>query len=486
MMYLAFYLTDSNHKVVFQHLMTSKSYTFPQLVNRIHAKAQHIDFTTHYFSLGKHYHLYRYFSLVNGIYYWCLAKTSQMQTLEPYVLLHDLDEMLLEYFDKDGLNRSNISENLDRISLAFHNYIDNGGIVVDGTQYVNQIKQRIPEKADLTEMLYNQTAKLANARQGINTANDEPDSVVTWRVRDTSAFKSIKNELYIDIHETLHLVTRQSKKNRFNLKIIHGTLAMQYIIRAFLPSTAPIVEIKVDSPYGSLANGTDFPMLHECVDDWKGLHSIKLIPPEGRCKFLEHGILMDPQTLFCPIVDCNVSNHLGAKQDEFEVNVSITKSNHVKKIKNLIVSIEFVRLEQGIHQGTANPESNKLPTDRWQIKVLRTTHGRLELESASKLEGAHHADNYKHGNWIIDKELATGNMVSIRGCYENYGLPETAYKITRVFLNYSYEGMLISGTRVKSINIDNHTTSYDPKNHSSVFKGVKYQTTVKSHEIRVS
>lgn len=175
--------------------------------------------------VGRDLEVYKYFSVINKLNYWCLASTSKSKgPLDCFTFLETIDRILLEYFDKDKLSIKKIVNNYDRISLIFNCCVEAGEPNVSDMLYVNKIKEAVPERSDLSKFISStahnlqQAVQLPQQRQQQLQQNQisrgsssliENEEIVPWRT--SRASKHENNELYVDLLETFHVVFE--KKN---------------------------------------------------------------------------------------------------------------------------------------------------------------------------------------------------------------------------------------------------------------------------------
>ncbi|CCH62721.1 hypothetical protein TBLA_0I00620 [Henningerozyma blattae CBS 6284] len=364
-MIISIYVTDRSNSLIFQYLPDANSPTFnefwtkiqyacPEIINtedtliddsqngdnndnntnengeeyakyiQDYNEIGHSNFNIHE-TIGKDLEVYKYYSKENSIYYWCLCSQDIYKgPLEPFVLLNRLDMTLLEYFDKNDLSIKKLINNSDRLSLIFYSFI-NGGEVNVGKLFMNNIRDNVPVKKDLSKVITstahtiqrsiqnvqtgggstrsitsnllsgsNNTSNVSisgngmgnNSSSGFGNSGTINNKVVPWR---SGNVKYTNNEIYIDVIEEIHVVyqRRNSKRyhkiNQFNrndnspMKLIRADIIGELNVRSYL-SDNPMVEVTlVDRNYSDQKTGWSendlfkqlnlgLPMFHDCVE----------------------------------------------------------------------------------------------------------------------------------------------------------------------------------------------------------------------------
>lgn len=504
-MFISFYITDSKYSLVFQYLLSSNSPSFahlwvkvlevcPELAsddtsNRTNESSGPISNLNSVFgSVSKNLEIYKYYSPVNRLYYFCLTSgSSSASSISPFIFLENMDKILLEYFDKDRLTVDKITNNYDRITMIFYVCVD-GGEPAAGRMYGNRIKRVVPARSDLSKLI-NSTAhgiQVAVQRQGMphgqkflndsqykfdGDASAKQDEVVPWR---SAGLKYSNNEIYVDLTERIHVVyQRVSKRSAHNQRrgslrteMICGTINGQLNVKCYL-SGNPTVDLQLDLS----GNDLGIPSFHECVelDDQENLSNcnLRFIPPDGRFSLMQYSIDLDSPRILrsrrynhgVGLLTVDYADQLGNKKDEFEITVNISNSREVSSIADL-------RIDLQLQSPTAYNGETLGETD-FKIKVLRNTHGRFE-NSVTPGKGA----------WIFDKDTPTGTLPVLRGCVE--GTEQSrSMKVQRLTVSYSHTGQLASGIRVTGIEIGPQAIK-----NTKPFKGVKYTTTTGDFEVR--
>ena len=180
-MYISFYITDSRNGLIFQYLPSNDAPSFKNLWTRIQSTCPQLGHTridgvedefiyqrisesniqTYTHSLvGQDLEVFKYYSHTNNLYYWCLVSRSSDITqpshgfiMEPHILMEEIDEMLLDYFNKDKITVKKIVNNYDQITLIF-NCCVNGGEPMTGGMYMNRVKSIIPMKSDFSKVIH--------------------------------------------------------------------------------------------------------------------------------------------------------------------------------------------------------------------------------------------------------------------------------------------------------------------------------------------
>lgn len=480
MYYQAVYISDSDHKLVFQHFLNSSAPTYDKLWPRISSMCpwmvdpDDVDSVqtsgnedregTLSGNLGKDYQVFKYKvkSYSSTLQYWALCSRNTAHNVslgEPFFVLGQFHNTLLEYFDKNSLSVSKITNNADRVSIIC-NYLLDGGYYNTSGMYDSRMKQIIPERSDLSKIITNTAHQIQTAVQkGPSSSpgahsfrSGETDSkVVPWRSGKNP--HNERNELYVDVVENVHLIY---KKNKYVTGHVNGTIHARCYLRG-----NPLVEINFQTPLG-------VPAVHECVDkrtllEQEEIKSIKFIPPEGRFILLKYcNTNSTPPTA---MVSASIEEPLGPQRDEFQITLNIKSSTTIKHIEDLVVTI--------------NLDSDQ----HFKVKPLQITHGRME--STSK-------------RWIFDHEMPTGTLPVLRGCIErteydnnnndegngsDNGNDSSANPVARVHsVSITYNHIGSSATThspVQSITVDAPATE-----NKNLFKGVKYHTVMSDYEIR--
>ncbi|CAL9727644.1 AP-3 complex subunit mu [Monosporozyma unispora] len=546
-MYISFYITDSRNGLIFQYLPSNDAPSFKNLWTRIQSTCPQLGHTridgvedefiyqrisesniqTYTHSLvGKDLEVFKYYSHTNNLYYWCLVSRSSDITqpshgfiMEPHILMEEIDEMLLDYFNKDKITVKKIVNNYDQITLIF-NCCVNGGEPMTGGMYMNRVKSIIPMKSDFSKVInstahtiqnavarrqYPSNGQIDNASKMFSSMSGDNKSgspftqdveVVPWR---SNKIMEDKNEFYLDIKETMSIVMEKGKSSskkrtshHTGFKLVNGKITGTLDCRSYLGGT-PLVSVNLNN----CGYDFGFPSLHDCVEidqfDSKDT-TLSFIPPNGKFKLMKYNLNLAGNEKVknwnqLGIVSIDYMNNLGAKEDEFEVTVNIGSSRKVNKIRDLDIELQFVNQKKGIDKS------------HHKIRILRSTHGRFNQMA-----------NQERGNWLFDSEMATGTTAILRGCIESQdseemsfaeeevaqeevnhaskATPGALYKLNRVVIRYNHEGETLSGIAVNAIKADTHSSSsYSGNSNSSsnikvAFKGVKYLSCVQAAEMR--
>lgn len=484
--------------------------------------------------VGKDLEVFKYYSNSNNLYYWCLVSrtsdTTQLShglTMEPLILMGEIDQMLLDYFDKDKITVKKIVNNYDQITLIFNCCVDGGEPMASG-MYMNRVKSIIPMKSDFSKVInstahtiqsavarhqYPTNGQMDNANKMFSTGGNRHGSpftqdmeVVPWR---NNKIVEDKNEFYLDIKETMSLVMERRKasnkrktSHQGGFKLVTGKITGIFDCRSYLGGT-PLVSVNLNNCGYDLG----FPSLHDCVEiDQFDSKDTKLafIPPNGKFQLMGYNLNLAGNERVknwnqLGIVSVDYMNDLGVKEDEFEITVNISSSRKVTKIRNLDIELQFAL------DIDKNENADIL---HHKIRVLRSTHGRFNQTA-----------NQHRGNWVFDSEVATGTTAILRGCVEpqandelhfgesesrqdeinnpnqdNATLAAKHYTLNRVIARYSHEGETLSGLGVNSIKIDSQSSnthsglgSNGSNGNTSIktaFKGVKYLSCVAASEMR--
>ncbi|CAI4957296.1 BAD_collapsed_G0004850.mRNA.1.CDS.1 [Saccharomyces cerevisiae] len=483
-MYLSFYITDTKNKLIFQYLLGATAPSFKHLWTRVQSTCPQLledsssdDYLDHSM-VGRDLEVYKYFSVINKLNYWCLASTSKSKgPLDCFTFLETIDRILLEYFDKDKLSIKKIVNNYDRISLIFNCCVEAGEPNVSDMLYVNKIKEAVPERSDLSKFISStahnlqQAVQLPQQRQQQLQQNQisrgsssliENEEIVPWRT--SRASKHENNELYVDLLETFHVVFEKKKSH---LRLLTGSIHGIVDVRSYLNDN-PLVAVKLNT----MGNDIGIPSLHDCVEINDGVFSpsnITFIPPDGKFRLLEYSVDLNSQVKQSGVrmnsiglMSLNFQNGLGKDSDEFELSLNIENFKKVSQVDDLKIDLQF---------NVENADPNEIA---YKIKILRNTHGRFEN---SIIMG--------QGQWIFDKSTATGTVPVLRGCieYENTGPNFTKnVDLQTVSLEYSYIGQSASGIYVEAIDIVSGLTI---GKNTKLYKGAKYKTQTGNFQVRL-
>ncbi|CEP60879.1 Apm3p LALA0_S02e01728g [Lachancea lanzarotensis] len=469
-MFLAFYITNLNHALVFQFLLNHDSPSFKALWAKMQTVAPE-DASGHSWfkaDLGKDLQVYKTKSRSSDLLYWCLV-TRQPNPLEPITFLETFESTLLNYFDKEKLPISKLVNNQDRIALLLNSMVDaNEPATID----LNKLKEIVPSREDLSKVLSSTASTLSNRIQtrdalqsknsgmlpGIGISVRSTDhQAVPWR---TPGVKHSNNELYVDMIERIHVVLQKNKKaNRFN--VVRAVLEGSVDLRSQLTGD-PLIALNLDLAGHDLG----IPALHECCEahlNTQELNELHFVPPDGTFRLMQYTIDLETSTTRSKVlsniglVSVHYDTGLGSMADEFEIRVNVASSQHSKHVEDLDIFVTFGALSTSVTQGAA---------PACKLNVLRNTHGHFENS----------IDNVS-GHWIFDKETQTGTLPILRGCLE-HATPSQMESLMLI-VSYSNKGELPSGIRVQSVNI----LSGMPRNITP-FKGVKYQAKTGDFQLR--
>lgn len=479
-MLVAVYITTVDNKLLLQYLPTVDAPNFktlwPRMVATMPELANLHSDSVSSAHLSNNLVINKYYSKVNNIIYWCLSNKSDPKLLlqsglKWSIWLEELDLLLLDYFDKDNLSMKKIINNYDQITLIINVCINNGEPMV-GSQYMNQIKDLIPMKSDLSKMINSTTNTIQNAvnnsrfhnnntnnnrnfsfershldsfnnsNMNDNTNIDDNNDIVPWRKipsitngnsntfglsnkiykNSSSTFGSngFKNEYYIDIVETVSLTLMKNKTmhnhNQFKkLEILHGSIIGQVNSRSYLYDT-PMIEINFNK--GSIPLG--LPSLHNCIDlnsfDLFGDNSntgsdnfkLKFIPPNGKCQLMKYDIVLGNDN----------------SEDRKFFNVDLISCHFANNLgykndefeislningSNKIKKITNLHLKFNFNL-TANTRDN-------ENNNLLTDNCDYKIRILRSTTGLfEQQDKDKTGEWIFDKELPTRTIATLRGC----------------------------------------------------------------------
>ena len=308
-MYISFYITDSKNGLIFQYLPSASAPTFSDLWVKIKSVTAESDLTLqNEVKIGKYLKASKYHSDINNLNYWCLIsdqKNEKVSIMDSFVLLETIDNILMEYFDKDALTVKKLTNNYDRLTMIFNYIIDDGEPQMAGNLYSNRIKDVIPLQNDLTKFIHSTAKNLGNvvSNTAVTSATsrnrgsyngrmfNNPSSslssssstigneeIVPWR--STKIGQHAKEEIYLDFEETVQLVYQKrhrhakrggtttslsqgyinSSINDSRMQLVHGNIH-GYIKGNSLLNGTPVVELNLNN------NGCDLgiPRFYDCV-----------------------------------------------------------------------------------------------------------------------------------------------------------------------------------------------------------------------------
>lgn len=537
-MYISSYITTSQNKLIFQYLPNANSPSFTNLWTRIQTMCSELAENNNKNQsgmIGKDLEIFKYYSVVNKFNYWCLRsrgiESEGIHSLEPFFFLEKMDQLLLEYFDKERISIQKIVNNYDRVTLIF-NCCMNGGELAIGGMYSNRIKDIIPDKQDLSKVINSTTQnfqymmKQKNQNQnrgGLNltagTSAQSDNDAIPWRSNKT--VNTSRDELFLDLKERLNVTISKSKDRRKRfMEVVNGYIIGSIQIRNYLKPSNNIPLIKLELDF----NGNDIgiPSFHDCIEKDRENNNIitsnnnsiyKFIPPNGKFQLMNY--CMDVTDLNSTgLIDVAFQNHLGIKNDEFEISLTIRSHKNVTKINNLVLSLNFTTSTTNYNtnnnnnnnNGSSNSNSNSTTTssrcsstsishndknNTHKIRILNNTHGRYTTTSNSNTKSL-------TGQWIFDSSISTGTMPILRGCIETHSntnndntnnmntskLPT----LENITMNYTLEGISMSGINVKSIEVVN-PNNLNMSNMAKIkqqqpFKGVKYVSEISDYVLR--
>ncbi|KAG0659580.1 AP-3 complex subunit mu [Maudiozyma exigua] len=524
-MYLSFYITDSRNGLIFQYLPSANAPTFSDLwVKMKSVENVDSDISSFYeIKIGKYLNVSRYHSNVNNLNYWCLSSKendisngSGTNRIEPLVLLENIDTILMEYFNKDQLTVKKLTNNSDRLTMIFNYIIDDGEPQLSGNLYSNKIKEVIPLQNDFTKIIHSTAKNLSNAvanssqkkdlrYHGVMSSNTTimDDNAVPWRTTKFTPYS--KEEIYLDFKEKVKLVFQKhgnGKRRIFSsngyinnelksgnrssrMRLVHGSIYGSIEGHSLLNGNMPTIELNLNNNGSNLG----IPRFHNCVniedyivdnEDPNLLNTkIKFIPPDGKFHLMDYNINLqnDMSSNDMGLISINFENNLGLNDDEFEITVNINGSSKVSKIKNLVIDLRFF---EKMNNNDDNDSSVELPQGK--IKILRNTHGRFSHDVGAVT-----------GSWIFDVSTPTGTIAVLRGCIEDVSVSKDTESqesktksvgsmiLQALNVKYEYEGQLISGIKVNSIDVSKGLRS---STTSNVFKGFKYISEMIDCELR--
>lgn len=540
-MYLSFYITDSNNDLIFQYLPSASAPTYNNFIIKLKSIYDETDIDKQSeFQISKYLRSFKYHSQQNTLNYWCLtseenkdiSRVKNVALIDPYVFMEGIDELLMEYFDKDVLTIKKLTNNYDRLTMIFNYIIDDGEPRTGAVMYSNKVKDVIPLQKDLTKFISSTAKNITDAVATTSSSDlrggfqpgafgnnsrgymggERDSSKAPWR--STTKETYTKEELYLDFVESVHLVLQKhhqhnkSKKrlsrsgyinnslNNSQLTLVHGYIHGSIEGHSLLNGT-PTVELNLNN------NGTtiDSPSFHDCVNcedyindnEGKKLLNTKVtfIPPDGKFQLMNYSVDLDGiASNNIGLISVNFENNLGINNDEFEISVNISGSVKVPHIKNLGIDLLFSEDMSSAGGSGSDDDLAETSLDEYKIKIINNTHGRFSntIESST-------------GKWIFDSLTPTGTVAVLRGCVENVDntnksdesashnssddrtvKKSSSHKVLHSLdIRYEHEGQLISGIKVNSIDVTKSNQSINPK---TIFKGVKYVSRMKECKIR--
>lgn len=557
-MYISFYITDSKNGLIFQYLPSDDAPSFKNLWTRIQSTCPQLTITREqggtseykeedeniknlwHSLVGKDLEVFKYFSTTNNLYYWCLVSQHSNPSdsiglnMEPYVIMGQIDQLILEYFDKDKITVKKIINNYDQITLIFNCLIDAGEPMVAG-MYMNRVKSIIPMKSDFSKVINSTAHTIQNAvarhqypsnigpsgsrlnpadRRMGNASNVSPftkdNEVVPWR---NNKVTNDRNEFYLDVNETMSLVMEKPKRNKTRngrwsnssrFQLVNGKIVGTFDSRSYLGGN-PLINVDLNNCGYDLG----LPALHDCVEldhfDSKNT-TLSFIPPNGRFRLMQYNLNLNRGSdgnknwNQLGLVTVDYVSNLGIKEDEFEITLNISSSRKVPHISGLSLELQF----KNAGNKSENEHDSKIDTNsHYKIRILRSTHGRFTQVSDKET-----------GHWIFDPEVSTGTTAILRGCLEFQGedndeedvseeessskeniqesfnkkIKKVDYELNRVVIKYGFEGETLSGIGVNSIKVDTSSSTVmginTNNNSKTAFKGVKYRSSVQAAELR--
>lgn len=521
-MIVSIYINDRRQETLFQYSNVAECPTFRQLMNKLQSKDA--EWEQRYCSeLNSELKVCKYTSPSSSIIYWCLSSTSE-SSMSVISLLEEIDLLLLQYFDKTQLSKVKINNNLDRLAMVFHCIFDGGNPVILES---NRLKAMVPAKNDLAKMIKNTTHTItktlqqsegtssffqgaANSRyprsssssissfnvagaasggSGNPAVQSVDESGIPWRM---NAVNYSNNELFIDMVEEVHASVKRDK-------LVTGYIKGQIDLNSHL-SGQPLVEMDLDLLDHKLShlNST----FHRCILEDKAnnlndliegkFKRLSFVPPDGRTRLCDYTIPLNARnSSSLGLVNVNLQTGLGRRSDEFEIRVTVGMSTKVSEVENINLTIKMNRNFKG------------------SVRVMRNTHGGVETNmSRSEL------------HWHLDKNMVGGSMAVLRCIAEpegaagttgnsgtlvpehaspedyrtntstshttataaaiasqHYTVPVSLLKTAYINCHYQHQSELLSGIKLKSIDVVN-TSGAKP------FKGVKYTTKTGTLEYR--
>lgn len=427
----------------------------------------------------------KYRSVVNNMNYYCLTSDD---SVEVDCFLEYLDELILEYFDKDEVSVKKLVNNFDRLSLLLHSVV-NGGEINVGFLYNNRIQNVVPPVHDLRKIL-NETAHtimnqssgaMRSAGSGVafnaSSSSRGEDMVVPWR---RNGIKDAKEELYVDLKEEVYVTYRKSDRHHGrdgirtsnpSMELVSGHIKGTIDVRCYLNGN-PTVSLMFDT----MGNDLGIPSFHACVEQedqvqeqkqeqepesFQGKRLLRFLPPDGKFRLAQYVIDLDGQGGMSRrmdrdgLIQVSFEDGLGLNKDEFEVRLHVRESIAVvDPVEDLVVTLQF----------SNGNDSN--------VKMLRATHGTFVGQ-----------DEDRQCSWRFDSdEISAGTLPVLRGCIDDSKHVQQKKRscLTSVAVRYGYPGELASGCRVTRLDVD----VASPRVRGKVFKGVRCVTRVPALTVR--
>ncbi|ODQ81805.1 hypothetical protein BABINDRAFT_32326 [Babjeviella inositovora NRRL Y-12698] len=466
----------------------------------------------------------------NGLHFYVLC-SSQRPNSEverdcfnpalPFVFITRLIEVFEDYFGAP-LVQSKIVSNYDTLTLLLNEMIEDGYPFVTN---FNKLREVVPFKNFLSNLLA-QTANFSSSANKLissataNLTNSTPSfpsvpsavqkDAIPWR---RSNVKHTKNELFVDLIETLNVVLTPINTSKVTPKP-PGIIGSAFYSssgsgsKKLVPTLANI-DGKINltchltgvPTLQLLLNLNNFdlpaPAFHQCinVERWQQNPGyLSFIPPDGKSTIMNYSIHLDeapvPKKLwskYTGVMDIDYQTGLGKDKNEFElrliskVNASSNMKSDLRGVPNKLNSkyVENLKLE-------VNCEvfQEKVST----IKGIRVTHGDFQYKGNGRAE------------WVFHKNLLVGATPILRGKivssdgsneehYDDSGSERNGFDIrsvtdslsgvseplspTYIRLQYSTIGSIPSGIKVESLKI---ASTLGGGEGIKPYKGVKYIT----------
>lgn len=267
-----------------------------------------------------------------------------------------------------------------------------------------------------------------------------------------------KNQIYIDIIESLHVVMDGSRKNKLkSSKMVSGSAyystgptisAKPLICRARGQirinshlSGDPRISLQLSGGHNTHLSFTNI-SFHPSVDysQWASRGVLGFTPPDGVSVIGEYTLDMpDPG-----LVHAELMRNMGTEKTEFEIRISTNMDTMAEHVQDLVVIVIF-------------------PQTTGNVKELRLTSGDLATSDATRAQ------------WSFGPKTPLGWHATLRGLASADSGPVQPLYVT---VNYKIVGRIPSKISVSNLSIQNIPSQDRP------YRGVRYQTIVDSFEVR--
>lgn len=378
-----------------------------------------------------------------------------MPALVPFELIGRIVDTF-ERFLTPPLIPMKIETSYDTVTLILNEMLDDGYPYLTETDF---LKDLVPSSGLISKL----TSSVSRNAPQLSTT--------PWR---RSKARHTKNELFVDMVETLYTIVPAPKRKKqaggggggsgsaFYSNPSTGSRATTkpLLCRAegtiFVTSNlsgVPDIRLMLDLAGHVL----DFPSFHPCVrfQKWQDSNgTLSFVPPDGKSLLASYTVERSGQG----IVFADLATELGPKKDEFEVRVWTLMSRDIKTVDNL-----FVRVVCDGDRARA-------------VKNLRVTSGDFHLGDSGV------------GEWRFSPRTSLGWNATLRGRLDapsdeatDDDASDAPIFPTHLELEYSVTGALPSGIKVQSLRID---SLQGVGEGVKPFKGIRYVTNIGQYVVR--